>query len=160
VLACGQLLPLTGDGPIRQLSVLDTSPCVPYSLYTLPSYDLDLCKLPPNHAGHLQHIPSCKRHAVALPLYANILIKNIGQVSAKVTMLAAAATGGGGNRYARLTSHSLVHLMEAESRMRPSRRSSTPRYLKDQTTYSFPPESLSKFLYTHRPFLKPFSSRS
>jgi hypothetical protein len=61
------------------------------------------------HASHLQHIPSCKRHAITLPLYANNLIKNIGRVSRKVTMLATAATGGGGNRYAGLTSHSLVY---------------------------------------------------
>jgi hypothetical protein len=115
-----------------QLSVLDTSPCAPYSLCSLLSYDLDLCNgLPPTHASHLQHIPSCKKHAIALSLYANILIKNIGWGSAKVIMLATAATGGEGNRYVGLTSHSLVYLMEAESRMRPSRRSSTPRYLKD-----------------------------
>jgi hypothetical protein len=58
-------------------------------------------------------------------------MKNIGQESAKATMLATAAMGGGDNRYAGLTFHSLVYLMEAESRMRPSRRSSPPRYLKD-----------------------------
>jgi hypothetical protein len=46
-------------------------------------------------------------------------------------MLATAATRGGDNRYAGLTSHSLAYLMEAESRMRPSRRFFTPTYLKD-----------------------------
>jgi hypothetical protein len=120
--------------PIVQLSVLDTLPCAPYSLCSLLSYDLDLCKRPPPapaHSGHLQHIPSCKRCAIALSLYVNILIKNIGWVSAKATMLATAATGGGGNRYAELTSHGLVYLMEVESGMRPSGRSSTPRYPKD-----------------------------
>jgi hypothetical protein len=35
-------------------------------------------------------------------------------------MLATAAMGGGGNRYAGLTSHSLAYLMEVESRIRPS----------------------------------------
>jgi hypothetical protein len=46
-------------------------------------------------------------------------------------MLATTATGGGANRHAGLICHSLVYLMEVESRMRPSGRSSTPRYLKD-----------------------------
>jgi hypothetical protein len=68
--------------------------------------------LTPPHASHLQHIPSGKRHAIAPPLYANILIKNIVWVSAKATMLATAAMGGGDNRFAGLTSHSLVYLME------------------------------------------------
>jgi hypothetical protein len=36
--------PLSGDGPIAQLSVLDTSPCAPYSLCSLLSYDLYPCE--------------------------------------------------------------------------------------------------------------------
>jgi hypothetical protein len=65
-----------------------------------------------------------------------------------------------GNKCAGLSSHIMVCLMEEESRIRHTRMSSAPKYLTFLTTYSFPPESLSKFLYKHCPFLKPFSSRS
>jgi hypothetical protein len=51
----------------------------------------------PAHAGHLQLIPSCKKCAIAPPLYANILIKNIGWVSAKATILATASMERAGN---------------------------------------------------------------
>jgi hypothetical protein len=55
--------PPSGDGPIVQLSVLDTSPCVPYSLCSLPSYDLDHCKLGPPPPPPMPTIYSAHHHA-------------------------------------------------------------------------------------------------
>jgi hypothetical protein len=65
-----------------------------------------------------------------------------------------------GKKCAGLSSYITVCLMEEEFRIRHTRRSSAPRYLRFSATCSFPPKSLSIFLYTHCPFLKPFSSRS
>jgi hypothetical protein len=56
---------------------------------------------------------------------------------------------GGGNRYAGLTSHSLVYLMEIEVRMRPSKGPPHPGTSKtEQLTLSHLKASQNSFAYT------------
>jgi hypothetical protein len=83
-----------------------------------------------------------------------------GLQGVKAEMWAIFALGITNNKCAALSSHIMVCLMEEEYWIRHTRRSSSPMYLRFLTTYSFPWESLSKFLYTCFPFQKPFSFRS